>query len=109
MTAHLFSIIGDGNVLRNMTGLNMASREVMKSAQVIDCTKITVEEAFQQVRVESAVCIFGAITEPLLANGFCGTIFATVDSVLTSIYTSISTYCMSHPAVQVHIFIHFLY
>ena len=34
--ARLISIIGDGNVRRNMTGLNVASRESMKKAQIID-------------------------------------------------------------------------
>ena len=34
--ARLISIVGDGNVKRNMTGLNTASRESMKNAQVIN-------------------------------------------------------------------------
>ena len=62
---------------------------------------ITIEQALQQVRVDSTICIFGAITEPLLANGFCGTLFATVDPVLTAIYTLISGFCATHPVLQV--------
>ena len=33
----MFSIIGDSNVIDNMTSFNMASREVMQKAQVITC------------------------------------------------------------------------
>ena len=36
MASRIFSVIGDANVKRNMTSLNIASREVMKNAQVID-------------------------------------------------------------------------
>ena len=48
----IFSIIGDANVKRNMTQLNVASREAMKSAQVIECISLsTLDAALQEVRV----------------------------------------------------------
>ena len=85
-----------------MTGLNIASREVMKSAQVIDCTGAnTLDQSLQQVRVETTHLIIAAITDHLLANGFCGTIYATVDPILTSVFKSISSYCVAHPILQV--------
>ena len=40
----LFSIIGDSNIRRNMTGLNIASRSSMKSAQIIDCVSLATIE-----------------------------------------------------------------
>ena len=53
--SRLISIIGDGNVRRNMTGLNVASREAMKSAQVIDYAAPT---SFDICRVINFVAVF---------------------------------------------------
>ena len=99
MAGKIFSIIGDANVRRNMTSLNIGSREVMKSAQVIDFAS-SLDQAFQQVRTESNVCIVTCITDVLLANGFCGTVYASIDQALTSFFTSISGYSVAHPALQ---------
>ena len=102
--AWLVSIIGDANVRRNMTGLNVASREAMKNAQVIDFPGLTpVDQPLAEVRSESNVCIFAALTDPIVANGDCGTVFASVDPVLSSIHQSISAYCLAHPDVQVRV------
>ena len=102
--AWLVSIIGDANVRRNMTGLNVASREAMKNAQVIDYLGLTtVDQPLAEVRSESNVCIFAALTDPIVANGDCGTVFASVDPVLSSIHQSISAYCLAHQDVQVRV------
>ena len=46
-----FSIIGDGNVVDNMTSFNTASRDIMKKARVINCPALSkICEAFQSVR-----------------------------------------------------------
>ena len=72
MTARLFSIVGDANVRRNMTGLNIASRETMKTAQVIDYLGVVpIEQALAEVRAESSVCIVAAVTELLLSGPSC--------------------------------------
>ena len=98
--ARQISIIGDANVTRNMTGLNVASREVLKTAQVINFSN-PIEQSFQQVRAESSVCIVAFLTDQILAAGFCGTLYASVDPVLDSIKTSVSGFCASHPGLQV--------
>ena len=68
--APLFSIIGDGNVRRNMTGLNIASRETMKTAQVIDYVAPgSLDNAFKEIRPDSTVCIIAALTDLLLSGG----------------------------------------
>ena len=104
----LVSIIGDANVRRNMTGLNVASRETMKNAQIIDFLGLSpVDQALNEVRAESTICIFAAITDPIVANGDCGTIFASIDPVLSSLHASISAYCTAHPAIQVFLTYHF--
>ena len=98
----LFTIIGDGNVRRNMTGLNIASREAMKKAQVIDYLGVApFETALNEVRSESTVCIIAAITDLLLAPGFSGTITGTIDPTMTSFRDKLSQYCVARPDVQV--------
>ena len=58
----MVSIIGDANVRRNMTGLNIASRDSMKTAQVIDCASmVALDAAFQEVRAETEVLILATI------------------------------------------------
>lgn len=71
--SRLFSIIGDANVTR--TGLNMASREVMGNAQVLECVSMaTMDQALTDIRPESEALIVACITEFLLCGGDCGTI-----------------------------------
>ena len=102
MAAKLFSIIGDSNVRRNMTGLNVASREVMKSAEVIDYVLGTpFDQALAGVRAESSVLIVAALTDLIMTNGDCGTVSASIDPILSSIFTSISAFCNSRPTTQV--------
>ena len=102
MTAHLFSIIGDANVRRNMTGLNVASREAMKSAQILDYLGVgPIDPILAQVRPESTICIVAAVTELLISGGDCGTIFSSIDPVLNSFYASLSGFSASRPDVQV--------
>ena len=98
----LFTIIGDSNVRRNMTGLNVASREAMKSAQIIDCDKIaSLESALRDVRAESNVLIIASITEFLMEPGDCGTIFSSIDPVLAALTTKLSGFCAYRPSLQV--------
>ena len=98
----LFSIIGDSNIRRNMTGLNIASRSSMKSAQIIDCVSLaTIEKSFQEVRAEAEVLILAAITGFLLEEGFNGTIFSTIDPVLATFATKLLGFCAARPNLQV--------
>ena len=54
--SRLISIVGDANVYRNMTGMNVASRESMKNAQVINYVPpASFDAAFQEIRPESEV------------------------------------------------------
>ena len=101
--SRLFSIIGDSNVRRNMTGLNMASREVMKTSEVIDCSQLpSLDTALSQVRQESSVLIVATITEFILNNGDCGSIASTIDPVLDSFRSKIFGFCNYRPSLQVH-------
>ena len=101
--SRLFSIVGDSNVRRNMTGLNIASRETMKAAQVIDCTSLlSLEASLTEVRAESNVCIVAAITDFLLASGDCGTISAAIDPILDGFSKRIFSFCNARPTLQVY-------
>ena len=66
--SRLVSVVGDSNVRRNMTSLNMASRESIKNAQIIDCANISsLDSALASVRKESSLCIIACITN-FIAN-----------------------------------------
>ena len=52
--SRLISIIGDANVRRNMTGLNVGSREAMKNAQVIDyAAPAPFDQVLKEVRADA--------------------------------------------------------
>ena len=90
----MISVVGDDNVRWNMTGLNLASRESMKNAQVIDCSALaSLDAALESVRKESSVCIVASITEFLVAAGDCGTIFSTIDPILATFAQKLHDFC----------------
>ena len=94
--ARLISIVGDANVSRNMTGMNMASRDSMKNAQIIDHVGgVPLEQVLQGVRPESNVCIIASITDLLISGGDCGTIFSTIDPILSSLHAQLTAFCVS--------------
>ena len=102
--SRLFSIVGDANVSRNMTGLNMASREAMKTAQVINYSApASFDAAFQEVRPEAQVCIIAALTDLLLSGGDAGTVFASIDPVLNSFRAKVIQLCSTRPALQARV------
>ena len=105
--SRLLSIVGDSNVIRNLTALNIASREAMKTAQVIDCSLMTsFTVALAQVRAESTACIVSNLTEMLMIAGDCGTIFSTIDPILAEFSQKLSVFCTSRPDLKVsyHLF-----
>ena len=100
--SRLFTIVGDLNIKRNMTGLNVASREAMKSAQIIDCVSMsTLDDALNEVRKESAVLVIAAFTEFLLSGGDCGTIASSIDPILAELSTKIKGFCSFRPDLKV--------
>lgn len=100
--SRLFTIIGDGNVRRNMTGLNIASREGMKSAQVVPCDALsTLSTSLAEVRAESNVLIFASITEMLLSAEDCGTLASTTDNLITQVRDLLNTFCRQRSGVHV--------
>ena len=85
-----------------MTGLNVASRDVMKTAQIIDCVHpSTLNAALQEVKPEASVLIVATLTEFIISNGFSGTLLSTIDPILASFVTQICGYCAFRPTLQV--------
>ena len=100
--SRVYTIIGDANVRRNMTNLNIASREIMKKAEVIDCIQLSsLDNALSQVRVETSILIVASITEFLLSGGDCGSIGSSIDHLLTAFASKVTGFCAVRPAVQV--------
>ena len=100
----LFTIIGDSNVRRNMTSLNVASRTSMKTAQVLDCANLaSLDSCFQEVKAETEVLIVAAVTEFLLSGGNCGTILSTIDPVLATFASKIINFCAFRPHLKVEV------
>ena len=100
--SRLFTIVGDANVRRNMTGLNIASREVMKTAQVVACDSLsTLDSALIEVRKESSVCIIACLTGMLLTGDDTGTVSSSVESVLIAFKSKIDAFIAARPTVQV--------
>ena len=100
--SRLFTVIGDGNVRRNWTQLNIASRESMKTAQVLSCADLgSLGASLAEVRQESSVCIFAAITEMFLAPDDLGSLAATYNNVLHSFKEKINEFCAIRPGLSV--------
>ena len=59
----VFSLLGDSNVVRNMTPFNCRDRPVMSNAQCIPCGRLdTFAECLRQVRADSNVCLLSCVT-----------------------------------------------
>ena len=84
-----------------MTGLNTASREAMKSAQVVACDSLqALDGALCEVRKESSVCIIACVTEMLLAGDGSGTVASSIESVLTSFKAKLKMFLAARSTVQ---------
>ena len=71
--SRMVSVVGDSNIRRNFTSLNIASRESMKNAEVIDCSTLnSLDAALGDVRSESSQCIVACISEFLVVAGLFG-------------------------------------
>ena len=99
---HLYSVVGDGNVRRNMTTMNSASRASMTSARIIDCTALnSLQQALAGVTNDTTVVIIQSLTSFLVDCNDTGSVYGTVDPVLTEFAGLVRDFCSSRSAVQV--------
>ena len=96
--AHIFTVIGDSNIRRNMTTMNMASRQAMAGCQVIDCPSFSeLESSFASIRAESNVCVFQAVTHLLLSAPDLGTVQSTIDTLFNELSAKLIILCRARP------------
>ena len=100
--AQLYAVVGDANVRRNMTQMNIASREAMGTAKVIDCSALSdFAEALRSVPSDTTVCLVQCLTSFLASAKDGGTIFGTVDPVLSDFVAILREFCAAHRSLQV--------
>ena len=98
----VYSLIGDSNIKRNMTTMNIASRASMQNCQVLDCPDlVNLEGSFASVRDESNVCIFSAVSELLVNCEDRGTVQASMDYTMSSLKTKLTILCQARSKLQV--------
>ena len=99
---NVFSIIGDSNVRRNMTAMNIASRQSLATCQMIDCPDLNnLEGAFASIRDTSTVCVFSAISELLVHCEDRGTVQSSVEHVMTSLAGKLGILCRARSGLTV--------
>ena len=99
---NVYSIIGDSNIRRNMTAMNIASRQALANCQVIDCPQLNnLEGALASVRDTSTVCVFSAISELLVHCDDRGTVQASVEHVMTSLAGKLGILCRARSGLSV--------
>ena len=61
--SHVFSIVGDSNIKRNMTRLNRRASPLMADAQVLSCSSLaSLSDSIAAVRDSSTVVVFSCIS-----------------------------------------------
>ena len=66
--SQIFTVVGDANVRRNMTAMNIASRPSMSTAKVVDCdAAVNLVPALASVSEDTTVCIVQCITSFLVS------------------------------------------
>ena len=104
MAAQLYTVVGDTNVRRNMTTMNVASRVAMTNAKVIDCLTLSrFAETLNSVSADTTVCIVQCLTSFLVACQDTGSIFGTIDPALAEFAEVLRQYCASRPTLSVSV------
>ena len=99
---NVYSIIGDSNIRRNMTSMNIASRQSMASCQVLDCPGLNeLEGVLASVRDSSTVCVFSAISELLVHCEDRGTVQSSVEHVMSSLSAKLAILCRARSGLSV--------
>ena len=97
----VFSLLGDSNVIRNMTPFNCRDRPVMKDAQVIPCGRLDLlAEALRQIRSESNVCLMSCVTNFLTGSGSAnvsGSVSQRIDHILLDFVRLLNTVAADNP------------
>ena len=98
--ARVFSVLGDNNVIRNMTPFNCRDRPLMKNAQCIPCNRLDVlAESIRQIRADSNVVLMSCITNFLTGYGSAneGSVSQRIEHILTQFQFLINKAATDNP------------
>ena len=99
---NIYSLIGDSNIRRNMTAMNIASRQVMADCQVLDCPGLNdLEGVLASVRDTSTVCVLSAVSELLVNCEDRGTVQSSVEHVMTTLCGKLHIICKARSGLNV--------
>ena len=99
--ARVFSLLGDSNVVRNLTPFNCRDRPLMTGAQLIPCGRMDVlAESLRQVRAESNVILMVCVTNFLTRSDSAqGTISQRIESILLEFLRLTNEFALATPEV----------
>ena len=96
--ARVFSILGDSNVIRNMTPFNCRDRPLMKNSQNIQVGRLDLlAESLRQVRVESNVVLLSCITNFLTSSSSDGSVSQRVEHLLAQFIDLVDKFATEKP------------
>ena len=99
---HVFAVVGDSNVRRNMTTMNAASRASMTSAAIIDCSLLaSFAAALSSVAADVTVLIIQCLTSFLASATDTGSVYGTIDPILTEFSGQLLDFCSRRSATLV--------
>ena len=99
--SRLFSVIGDSNVHRNFTKVNLRANPLMKASQLIPCGHLSIlSESLKKVNPNTTVCLLSCITNFMtsLKDSADSLVSHRVEPVLTGFREIIVEACESRPA-----------
>ena len=101
-----FSIVGDTNVIQNMTALNRRASPLMEECQVISCKRLSVmADCLRSMRSSSDSCIVACLTN-FLTSLSCragSSVDALVEPVFTDVRDVLGTFATANPDVMVFV------
>lgn len=99
---HVFSVIGDSNVQRNLVDSNCGSREDMRQAQIIPCTSLsTFSGCLAKVSSEATVLILSCVSNFLRDSSSSSDPTSRMTSTLETFRDLLLHYCESNPDLSV--------
>ena len=97
----VFSLLGDSNVVRNMTPFNCRDRPLINSAQLIPCGRLDLlAESLHQIRAESNICLMSCVTNFLTGSDSAqvsGSVSQRIDPILIEFMRLLNTIATENP------------
>ena len=99
--SHVFSLIGDSNVRRNINKNSCRGSPFLKACQVIFCGNLeNFVPSLGQVRAESSICLISCLTNFIASAEGSGSVAPRVDPVLQEVRDALLAACASKPTIR---------